>query len=122
MAKDDNDDLFSAKRMAELGAQRALDHAEAVIPSWGDQALSFFQRYAQNNPAFLTEDVRVWAHQNGLDLPPEPRAWGQIPKMAVKLGIVIADGYAATQHKPAHSKAMRLWRSLVFTPGIRATT
>lgn len=77
------------------GALLAASHADREIHNWSDDALSFFELYAQQKPdGFLTEDVRTWAEKMGFPPPPDERAWGHIAKKAAKAGVVVPIGYA----------------------------
>lgn len=104
----------SARQLADEGAQAAADHAERETVDWKKRALKAFEDYARNNTEFLTEDVRVWAHQNGLPGAPDGRAWGHVSKQAVKERFVEVSGYRNTRIKPAHAGPRAVYRSLIM--------
>lgn len=107
-------DLFNSRQEAIDGANRAADHAEAVHPEWKDQAFAMFKRYANDHASFMAEDVRVWAQQQGLPHPPDPRAWGQVAKRATREGIASISGYALTKVPPAHAGPRAVYASRIL--------
>lgn len=109
------DDLFtySARELAEDGMIRAVEHADRVEPEWSERASSLLRDYAQFNPEFMTESLRVWAHRMGLPLPPDPRAWGAVVNKAVRDGLIVRDRYEMTKIPPAHATPRPVWRSCI---------
>jgi hypothetical protein len=97
-----------AKDKRERGVQRAADHAG---PDWQDAALQQLIDYARQHDRFLTEDVREYALQHGLDDPPDGRAWGHVVRRAVRLGHIDRDGYRAA--KSSNCSPKPLWKSLI---------
>lgn len=97
--------------LATAGAKRALDHAEAITPSWGDEALAHFIRYAKTShgASFLTADVKRAAESIGFPPAPDNRAWGSIPITAKRLGYVMRAGFGAAPNSAAHSGPRSLW-------------
>lgn len=84
-----------AELAGSTGALLAASHADRKSQGWSEDALSFFELYANQKPdGFLTEDVRVWAEKMGFPPPPDERAWGHIAKKAAKKGMVVPIGYA----------------------------
>jgi len=104
-------DLMGAAESGREGANRALDHANAVMPLWGDRALSAVRAYANSHDRFLTEDIRAWAHSQGLPRPPDSRAWGGVISRAVKAGWLVGDGFGRTKYGPGHARPMAIWQS-----------
>lgn len=104
----------TARELAEEGAQRAVDHANAVEEDWGDRAFKHFRAYALANTQFMTEDVRVHAYANGLPHAPDGRAWGAVTMRAKRERIVAVDHYANTRIKPAHATPRPVFRSLIM--------
>jgi hypothetical protein len=75
--------LFEAEQAAVDGMTRAVDHANRKSPDWEAYAFLFLMRYARlRNEPFLIEDAREWAYSQGLDLPPDGRAWGAVTRFA----------------------------------------
>lgn len=102
------------RQMALDGMARAAEHADAVDEGWSDRAYSALREYALKNDEFMTEDVRVWAHRNGLPTPPDGRAWGAVTLRAVKANLVVCDRYRKTRIPPAHATPRPVWRSRIF--------
>jgi hypothetical protein len=87
----------------------AADHAGKL---WVEDALEVFKNHAQQHQTFTTEQVR--AANPDLPEPPDRRAWGAIPRMAVKRGWVIADGWVRADSKSVHGMVVTQWRSKLF--------
>lgn len=95
----------------DAGIKRAVDHAEQVSPGWQDRAITFIERYAARTIGqFFVEDIRIWAHANGLDEPPHARAWGGAIKAAQKLGLVEFVEHRRKPHEGAHKTPATVWR------------
>jgi hypothetical protein len=110
---DSTGDLFDARAARDAGIAVAADHADAVIPEWGEYAYQLFVQYARDHAEFLTEKAREYAEDRGLPLPPDKRAWGRVPIRAAKAGIVSKIGYALATDPKVHCRPSTLWRSLV---------
>lgn len=104
----------TAQELADDGMARAVDHADAVEEGWSERAYKLLCRYATEHSEFMTEDVRVWAHQIGLPKPPDGRAWGAVTLRAVKASIIYCHHYRKTRIPPAHATPRPVWRSLYF--------
>lgn len=104
----------TTQELALEGAQRAADHAEAVTPGWNEQAYSMLLSFAADHFEFMTEDVRVWAHGEGLPQPPDARAWGSVVLRAVRAKAVFRDHYRKTRIPPAHACDRPVWRSPLY--------
>lgn len=100
--------------MAMEGAEAAAAHADREIFEWRDRALSMIQKYANTHVIFLTEEVRVWSYEQGLPVPPDPRAWGSVVREAKRLEIIEQCGFAMVKVPPAHSRHMAQWKSLIY--------
>lgn len=105
---------MSAKEAAADGMARAVEHANQVEPEWSDKAGALLRQYAERHSEFMTEDVRVWAHENGLEYPPDPRAWGAVANRAVRAALIQRIGFRPTKIRPAHATPRPVWRSLVY--------
>lgn len=100
--------------LAEEGMTRAVEHADRVEPKWSERAAQFLRDYAVTTPEFMSESLRVWAHNCGLPLPPDPRAWGAVVNAAVRDGILVRDRFELTKIPPAHATPRPVWRSLIY--------
>lgn len=65
-------------KAAAEGAQRALDHADAVEANWSDQARGFMDGYIRAHASFSSEDVWTAAEKAGVPVPPDRRSWGGV--------------------------------------------
>lgn len=107
----DKPDELDGRALAEDGAQRALDHADAVtFGSWSDHAYSILERFAQARVPFRTEQVRHAAYDEGLPHPPDGRAWGGVIVRARKAGILRQIGWVNCSDPKGHSHPVSLWK------------
>lgn len=103
------------QQLAEEGARAAAEHADRVHQDWTDRAIAMFKVYAEHFTDFLAEDVRVFAHSNGLPPAPDPRAWGHVARKAVSPERLVAvSGYRNTRIPPAHAGPRAVYRSLIM--------
>lgn len=104
----------TAQQLAEEGMSRAVDHADEIEPGWSQRAYGMLESYALNHFEFMTEEVRVWAHGEGLPTPPDGRAWGAVTLRAVKAGVIAWERYQKTRSPPAHATPRAVWKSQTF--------
>jgi hypothetical protein len=78
--------------------------------------LAHVRLFAGIRHEFLGEDVRTWAHEQGLPLPPMACAWGAVMLRAARERIVVRAGYRTTRIPPQHAKPAVLWQSLIWEP------
>ena len=105
--------LAEARAQAEAGMTQALQHAEAVVPSWGDQALAFLKSYAERNQCFTAWLVTRCAElHKDFPAPPTGKAWGAIFKRAAYLGYIRRTGYAPDPNR--HASPCPVWTSLIY--------
>jgi hypothetical protein len=97
-----------AREGAERGMNQAVDHADRVSPEWSERAYDKLFEYAWLGVDFMTEDVRLWAEQVGLDSPPDNRAWGAVVNKAVREHLIERVGYGNA--KTGHMRPMPIWR------------
>jgi hypothetical protein len=110
-------DLLAGRTLAQQGAQRAIDNAEAHHPGWAAEARGLVREYAERHPYFLAEDVRAWSHgRRGLALPPDGRSWGGVMLAAIRDGWVERAGYEPMKSPNSHAAPKSLWRSTLFKP------
>lgn len=102
--------LSAAMERAEIGMQRAVDHANRVESEWSGQALGLLVAFAkQARRPFLIEEARAYAEKNGLPLPPDARSWGAVTRRAkAKRRITKTGGGAAAASSNASLKP--LWQ------------
>jgi hypothetical protein len=105
--------LFASRQAKEAGIKRAVDHADAEIPSWSDKAYAFMVSYIQRLPretTFVVEDVRVTAEAMGLERPPSARAYGGIIRKLKHDGLIRHVGYTQVKNVKAHAANASLWQ------------
>ena len=100
-------DFFKSEQLREYGITRAIENAGRKSDNWRDHALQFVVRFPKER--FMTEEVRVWAHENGLPIPPSARAWGAVIRAAEKLGLVRRVGYGSVSNPKAHRTPASVW-------------
>ena len=107
-------DIFeTARRQADEGQQRALDHAEDVVENWGSIALSYLRQYADTHDRFPGWFVTKAADLTGaVPTPPTAKAWGSIFTKAARNGWIVKDGYGQDPHR--HANPCPIWRSLIY--------
>lgn len=101
-------DRAASEKNRDQGIDRALENAELHHPAWSDLALDYLKRYPGKQ--FMAEEVRVWAHKNGLAEPPHARAWGGVIVKAKKLGLIEHCGYGNVSNPKAHRTPASVWR------------
>lgn len=75
-------DFAAAERRADVGMQRAADHAEREEPGWTEQAVEALRRFALTQTKPFTIEAAREAIQSQVARPPEARAWGAVTKTA----------------------------------------
>lgn len=112
---DTTQDLFVARAIRDDGIARAIDHADAVQPSWSDTAATFLAEYAKRHARFSIEDVRL-ASAGVVADPPHKRAWGGVAVRGVRSGLLVAAGFTQSKREDGHCMNLRLWQSTVYAP------
>lgn len=106
--------MEAARFSRDEGMARALAHAESDHPKWGEVALEFARRYAQNNEFFPWYFVTMKADlDNSFPAPANEKAWGSVTTMAIKRGIIVDSG-KTMPHPRRHGVKATVWKSLVF--------
>lgn len=102
----------AARARGDLGAERAASRAERAAPGWVDRAVEALRDYVRQNALgmsgqFTVEQARTWAENMGLPKPTDGRAWGQVTRRAVSLGIIeTTGGYAKAASSNGSVKAL----------------
>lgn len=89
--------------------ETVASHAEENLPGWKIQAVEYVRRYSAMHLEFISEDCTDWAYENGLAKPHDPRAMGQIYRVAAKAGMIRKHGYGRSVKRASPTV---LWRSL----------
>jgi hypothetical protein len=95
-----------------IGHKRAEDAAKHAGNEWLEAALGAFKDYAIKHKHFTTEDVRSASPH--LPNPPDKRAWGAVPRIAKKDGIVSAHGWTRANSHTVHGMIVTLWESRIY--------
>jgi len=94
----------------DIAIERAAQAQEKRVVGWSDKALELMRKYAPTVQDFITEDFRLWAEQNGLEKPKEPRAYGALLIRAKKAGIIYATGrYRCMKSEQSHNCPKMIW-------------
>lgn len=107
----------TARDLTEKGIAESAAHAEQVASGWKERALAFFKLYATLHPTLMTENVRAYAYERGLDRPPAEGAWGSVTRKAMTEGYVRKVGFKTSDNASQHGKPMALFASEIFVSG-----
>jgi hypothetical protein len=102
-------DIIEAIRLRDGGIKEAIDHAEAIEPKWGDQALSFLKG-CRVKGIFQVEDIRKLAEEIGFPSAPDARAWGSVIRKAASLDLVEKVGIQSKASTICHRGFASLWQ------------
>ena len=104
--------VVNACKARDAGMAQALDHADAVDPSWSMEAAKLLQRFIRRSGVdfFTTEQARSWAYDRGLMPPPDDRAWGALLRSAANLGMIRKRGYTQSEQTQAHMRPVTRWQ------------
>ena len=102
----------SAELGVAIGVARAGDAARKAGDEWAAIAYAAFVEHAKTHLTFHTEDVYL-AEENFPE-PPDRRAWGSIPRRAVREGIVEFNGWGRSPSAYKHGALLSVWRSKIY--------
>lgn len=94
-------------QLRNAGIAKAINNANAKSTNWAEEAYLKLLQYPANK--FMTEELREWAHNTGLPVPPSARAWGAIITRAKREGVVIPLGFRSVKNPKAHATPATLW-------------
>lgn len=99
-------------QLKEEGQALALEHAG--VP-WRERAIDLLRRYCRSvepREEFAFEDFRAWATACGLENPPSSNAWGSLPRIAIRDGLMRPTGRYRPAFSPmTHAHPVRLYVS-----------
>ena len=109
------DDRGAEREARDQGIQQAIDHAEAVVPGWVDQAFAALVDFLTINPrhrgvGFTSEQVREHAAKLGVPQPPHLRSWGGVMRRAAREGVIVKAGITESKAAHCHCSHVGLWR------------
>lgn len=96
----------------EHGQQLALDFAGE---GWAQHALVKLGEFIAAEPGrlFPIESFRAWALPAGLSAPASHYAWGALPALAIRAGLILWTGqYVPARSPKTHAHPVKLWRAL----------
>ena len=106
------DEQGRARQARDEGMSRALAHAEADTPSWGEIAYGYLCRYAETHERFVGWFVHHEAEKTRAVPIASGKAWGSVLCRAARNGIILKDGYMPDPNRKMNPAPV--WRSLVF--------
>ena len=95
-----------------LGHAAAEAAADRAGTKWRDTAFDSFREYAKTHEFFTTEDVRL--ARADLPFPPDTRAWGAIPRQAIREDIIESVGLVRADDRKVHGRFITKWRSKIY--------
>ncbi len=101
-----------ARAARDKGIQRAIDHANAVEPTWGEVAYRHLTQLVMDKPSGATltsEAIREFARQQGLCNPPDGRAWGAVLLRSARAGVLKKVGWTISEDPTTHCSPVALW-------------
>jgi hypothetical protein len=107
----------SGRDLGHAAANDAARHADRVSPEWSDRALEILRRYCERHADVMAEDVRQYANTQGLERPPETRAWGAVMLRGKAAGYIRHAGFTTAKDPKVHSNPVGIWRSLICRHG-----
>lgn len=93
----DDNETARACRRRDAGIASSTTHAESASPGWSADAFNCLTHYADTTPGEWTaEQMRQWAHAQGLEEPPDLRSWGGVVARAIHRNVIQRVGAAPT--------------------------
>lgn len=98
--------------LRDRGQRTAREHTEEITPGWVERTIKALETFcadlrAKGHSEFVMEDFRA-TRMN--DIPASVNAWGSIPVIAARRGIIRFTGaYQNAKHEKAHARAVKVW-------------
>lgn len=105
---------MNANELKQAGQQTALDHAGR---KWTESTLDKLRAFCKarkdmGRSRFRLEEFRAVAEAAGWELPPTSKAWGALPRIARRAGIIRAtDKFEPAKSPKTHSHWVRVWEA-----------
>lgn len=103
-------DIAEGMKRRDAGIQQAIDNTEKEDLTWGSRALGFVIKFPGQR--FMTEDIRIFAYENGFQRPVHERAWGSVMLTAQRKGLIISDGIGLVKNVKAHRTPATIWKKI----------
>lgn len=102
------------KRKLEAAREARDEAIERVAKgsgdAWQDAAMDFLRCFIQaNSRSFFIEEIRDLAEAEGLEAPPDRRAWGAVAVRAARAGLIRRIGYGPQASRNAHMAPKSIW-------------
>lgn len=101
------------RELGHAAAEAAARHADRVSTDWSERALELLRRYCEQHADVMSEDVRRFADAQGLERPPELRAWGAVMQRGKAAGYIRHAGWTTAKDPRVHSNPVGIWKSLI---------
>jgi hypothetical protein len=95
-----------------IGHASADSAASRAGTAWIAEAMHAFRVHALHNKYFTTEQVRL--ANPDIPEPPDRRAWGAVPRIAKKEGIIRAHGWTRADSRTVHGMVVTMWESGIY--------
>lgn len=102
--------LNHGMKVPDLPKKDTLTDLSRDTPSWQDKALTCLKQYPLES--FQTDDIRKWAHEQGLPKPEDPREWGGVIVKARKMGIIEFVKYERPNSKTGGGRIVSRWKKV----------
>ncbi len=105
---------MNGQRLKEHGQQLALFNAGQ---DWLDQTIENLKAFCKvrkelGQPEFRFEEFRAAAQERGWALPASHKAWGSLPRVAAKRGLIRPTGrYAKATSAATHAHPVAIWEA-----------
>jgi hypothetical protein len=87
----------AARARRDKGIIDSILHADHNADGWPERAFAYLLQWsALAVEPWTVETFRQWAQDNGLDQPPDLRAFGGVTQRAIRRGLIARVGYART--------------------------
>jgi hypothetical protein len=103
-------DITFSRRARDKGIKKAIDHADAVHPSWSEIAYGHFRTFVGlQKGTFVIEEFRAWV-KDLIVAPPSLRSFGALTMKAAREGLITQVGYTKVKNARAHMANVAMWR------------
>lgn len=102
----------TGEELKEAGMASVRSNSDLL---WRMQVQLVVDQIARALPRFTIADVRDECEEQGVGEPNHANAWGTVMRTAAVLGKIAPTGeYEQNERAPAHARAVRLWKSLIY--------
>ena len=105
----------AGEQLKRNGQKQALDHSGSVWLSKVMDTMRFWLvlRKSRDEPLFRFEELRAYCEQFHDLIPASHFAWGALPRVAVRAGLIeFTDKYVKAESPKTHSHPVKQWRAL----------